>query len=162
MLPPPREAISYHYTISPPFRIGDTSTVRYYLTTNYSLTSDSEVQLGTSGMKLVSNLMPVRGGINKGETLEYEIQIVHLDVRDVHKLFLRLIHMPAQGGDTCYSDIACYSLYNNDGSLRLVSDRTLWDVDSTLLPTAFRPMGEGDREEITLDPGQEEMSRKKF
>jgi hypothetical protein len=160
--PPSGEAFSYSYSITPPFRIKDTSTVRYYLTSHHDFISDLQVEFIGAGVELVSPLHLLRGDISKGETVIYEVRVVPLAVRNIHDMRLLLEHRRPEILQSSGNVILCETLFNDDGSLRFISDRWLMDVDSTMLPSAFPPLEKGDSEMIRVEPGKDKVFRHKY
>jgi hypothetical protein len=160
--PVPGEAFAVSYTISPILRIGDTSEVRYYLQPHSDFLSEWEVQLVVEGMELVSPLPSLTAAMEKGEIMVYDFRVVPLAVREVHEMTLNFENKQPATGAVSYNIISCYSVFNNNGSLRFITHRPFTDFDSTLLPTAFRPLEKGDSEIIRVEPGKNKVFRHKY
>ncbi len=156
------DLFSSDYTVLPPFRIGDTSTVRYRLKATEPLPNELFIEINTVGMELIGKPNRILPGIDKGEPVYYEVRVVPQPVRDTHKLVLRVRDLARGVGERHSYIVSCNSVYNSDKSLRFITDDDLWGLDSTLLPQNFRPLAEGDSEIIRIDPETGRVFREKY
>jgi hypothetical protein len=156
------ELFFVEYTIIPPFRIGDTSLVRYALTAMTAVRNVLDVEINTSGMTLISDPPRLKAGIAQGEVIIYDLLVVPQAVQGVHNLTLCLRNVNREADEHRCNTIVCHSVYSDDGSLRFISDRDLSAVDQGLLPKGFREMEEGDNELITLEVGAKSAIRHKY
>lgn len=124
-------------TITPPFQIGDTSTVRYLLTARESLPDGFDFNFSAMHMRIIS--LPDRAdfSIATDETVELVIEVAPAAVRDVQEISMKCNpDFRGERGGNKNSIQRCSAVFNEDGSLRYVN-QGLGNIDKSLLPQSF-------------------------
>jgi hypothetical protein len=126
---PPRpktNLVDAYYTVVPPFRVGDTSTVCFHLTALHSFLDGFDMQINYGHMSLVGVPEAVKGQVSAGQTLDICVQVVPLAFREQHEITL-VIKRPDGPSDEIRSDefLPIVAYFSNDGSLMYVHNRYL-------------------------------------
>jgi hypothetical protein len=131
---------SYEISIVPPFRIGDTSTVTYFLTALRDVSIMSGLEINCRNSRIVgwpeAGLPPAV----RGETQAVRIRVVPDAIRDIHSLDL----IPGSG-----RSIQCCYMFREDSTLRLIADHGLHRVEDLKTPS-LRQSGSGDLHMIKI------------
>lgn len=125
-------------TVTPPFRIGDTSTVRFYLTAKETIPGGLDFRFSTVHMAIISFPDRVDYSISAGETVEFAVDVVPAAVRNVQTIGLESdFDFHTTGRESRLSTQACSAVFNEDGSLRYIDFYGLGQIDKGLLPMNF-------------------------
>jgi hypothetical protein len=130
----PNELVEWKATVTPPFRIGDTSTVRYEFVALQNLVHRLMLDVNLRGMDLVSTSEKISPPLMTGDIASWEIKVVPLAVMDVHEIDLHFRAKDPSRPD--YPDkqgqlslrgyrtntVPLSFIFNNDGTLRLVGN----------------------------------------
>ncbi len=135
---PSFNGLCFNVTVTPPFRLGDTSTIRYYLTPIRQVTKGIDFTFTTNHMDVVS--FPdrrVKDSINPGDTLVLELSVVPRAIRDLHVVNLGLSYFVESIDRWIIQRLACTSLFNEDGSLRYVYHDTIKPLEDKHYPKSY-------------------------
>jgi hypothetical protein len=114
--------VDAYYTVVPPFRIGDTSTVCFHVTALHNFPEGFDMELVYDHMSLSGLPEAVKGPVSAGQTQDICLQVVPLPFRDVHELTLRI-----ESGDVGprkqfnQDALPVSTLFRGDGSLMYVN-----------------------------------------
>ncbi|UCC44291.1 MAG: hypothetical protein JSU65_14485 [Candidatus Zixiibacteriota bacterium] len=126
-------------TVSPLFRIGDTTTIHYSLTAVRDVPDDIEITLEFCHFELIDVPRIEGSSLSKGQTLEFDVRTLPLAVRDVHKITLVIRRrLPGRQGYKSEQAVPCSVMFGTDGLLKYVSAYYLGkDIDQARLPETF-------------------------
>ncbi len=125
---------SHEISIVPPFQIGDTSTVTYFLTALRDIYSGCDLEVNGRNSRIVGWPRAGLSPASRGETQAVRIRVVPDAIRDIHSLDL----IPGSG-----RSIQCCYMFREDSTLRFISDHRLGRVGD-LKTQSLRQSGSGD------------------
>jgi hypothetical protein len=124
LTPGPRNPIALadaYYTVVPPFRIGDTSTVCFHLTALQDFPKGFDMELVYGHMSVLGVPEAVKGPISKGQALDFCLQVVPLAFRDRHEISIYMKRPEELSRELRRSEYFQVSAYfKDDGSLMYV------------------------------------------
>ena len=130
----------YSILITPPFKMGDTSTVTYSLKSNFYLPEGFDMDFSLFGMTGVEFPREYRSSINKEELIEISIKVIPHEINSRHYINVFFSSNIFDSGEKRVSkEIRCFSVFKESGELKYISDHDFYHLDLSHFPTNFRP-----------------------
>jgi len=146
----------YTTIIYPPFHIGDTSTVHYRLKAMDNISGPLATMIYSEGFQVVSEPISLSYPIDKDDTVDWLIRLVPLTVKEILSVRVNFEDRRRPSGERRRCNLHLNCTFNDNGSLNLLSDLWMNDLDSSFLPESFRPMQQGDSYQIVIPPDSTE------
>jgi len=150
----PRELFKYNFVVKPLFRIGDTSTITYYLTALGDAPAGVDIEVDVDNMQITSLPERISEPVMTGDTLILNIKVIPRAITDEHRISLKLKNSEKDDPDFKYSKIICGSVFKNDGKLRFTRDMLGSDIEQQLLPEVYQ-VGNPGFDEAVIIPKEE-------
>ncbi len=134
----PSKLFRYNIQIQPTFRVGDTSTIQYRFNSYSDYENGIDLVFESYAMDIISLPEKIDYPIKKDQCLEIELKVVPRALRTAPRLWLFMNKsedvFPFKGKRN--QQILVFTIFNDDGSLKVASDQTIGRTDD-LLPTSF-------------------------
>jgi hypothetical protein len=160
--PVPEQLFRYSYTVIPPFRIGDTSTITYTLTAVNDAPHGVDIEIMASGMQIVSLPEPITTPVLPGETVQLQMRVVPQPITGIRGVTILLSSNAKAPPSARQSVIPCEAVFHDNGDLRFVSDIDLSTIDKDLLPKTFRKARSGDNETVRISKEDGKIKRRVY
>jgi len=148
----PRELFEYNFVVKPLFRIGDTSTITYYLTALGDALEGVDIKVNADNMQIISLPERISKPVLTGDTLILNMKVIPRAIRDEHIITVNLKNEEKDNRDIKHGQIICVSVFNNNGTLRYIhDDKRALPAEQSLLPDAY-PEGKYGFDEIVIIP----------
>ncbi|MDD3731860.1 MAG: hypothetical protein PHU88_05735 [candidate division Zixibacteria bacterium] len=99
----PRELFKYNFVVKPLFRIGDTSTITYYLTALEDAPDGVDIKVNADNMQIISLPERISKSVFTGDTLILNIKVVPRSIRDEHLIIVNLKNLEKDTRDNKHS-----------------------------------------------------------
>jgi hypothetical protein len=136
-------AFQYSVLIEPIPKIGDTSTVHYYLRANKDIPEGCDIIIGYWGIEVSSPPKAMAHHISKGEQVELSLKIIPMPINSELSLNLMITYGLDSRNRPNSQSIANSFIFNNDSTLKLISDRPFPPFQEDLFPNKLQPRESG-------------------
>jgi len=145
----PGELVDWKMVVKPPFRIGDTSVVRYTFTALKDMAGPIEIEMHVDNMELLTVPEKIPPPVLAGSVVAREVKVVPVLTRTANQIVFHLRTIDDLGRARHTTTVLCSAIFNSDGTVRMVGD-----VATTARHDKYRPI-----QHQGIDPGVSETVR---
>ena len=132
----PYNLFKYDTKVEPTFRVGDTSTVIFNLESLKNNSMVSNTRITVNNFEVISFSPTFPDFISIGDSNSFFITVVPQPANAQHSITLFLEHPYEHNPNRIVSQIiGCRAIFNDDGSLRFVSEESIAIVKKDILPS---------------------------
>jgi len=154
-----QELVDWQVVIKPPFRIGDTSIMRYTLTALEDIVQPIQIEMHLDNMELLTVPQKISPPFLTGSVVVREIKVVPIAAREVNQIVFNLMRLDDEGRASSTTGLLCSAFFNSDGTLRMVGDVSTTAAHEQYEPPGFRELKPGSGETVRIRSDRDRVKR---